>query len=95
MNLILNLQTGTVSPQFHMQYDNFFETVRDTLATAKENVWCKLADFSTQVMKSEIPLQHKVQEDYISSTTQIGISNDITNVLENTIAIQDLEGDIA
>ena len=37
-NLILNLQTETVSLQFHMQYDDFFETVRDALVTAKENV---------------------------------------------------------
>lgn len=28
VSLILNLQTGNVSPQFHVQYDDFFETVR-------------------------------------------------------------------
>ena len=30
VNLILNLSTGLVSPQYHYKYDNFFETVRYT-----------------------------------------------------------------
>ncbi len=28
INLVLNLHTGCVSPQYHCQFDNFFETVR-------------------------------------------------------------------
>jgi hypothetical protein len=28
VSLVLNLQTGNVSPQFHVQYNDFFETVR-------------------------------------------------------------------
>jgi hypothetical protein len=28
VSLVLNLQTGNMSPQFHVQYDDFFETVR-------------------------------------------------------------------
>jgi hypothetical protein len=28
VNLVLKLDTGLVSPQFHVQYDDFFETVR-------------------------------------------------------------------
>ena len=96
VNLILNLQTGTVSPQFHVQYDDFFETVRDAPATTKENVWCKLAGFSTRVIKPEMPLQNetKVQEDCIPAATQIEESSDATNILETTSAMQDLDGDI-
>eukprot|EP00957_Ditylum_brightwellii_P048664 3692908-Ditylum_brightwellii.AAC.1 len=28
VNLVLNLETGLTSPQFHVQYDNFFKSVR-------------------------------------------------------------------
>ena len=96
VNLILNLQTGTVSPQFHVQYDDFFETVRDAPATPKENVWCKLAGFSTRVIKPEMPLPNetKVQEECIPAAAEIEESSDATNALETTSAMQDLEGDI-
>jgi hypothetical protein len=28
VTLVLSLETGLVSPQYHVQYDNFYETVR-------------------------------------------------------------------
>ena len=31
VSLVLNLKTTIVSPQFHLSYDNFFETVRPTV----------------------------------------------------------------
>eukprot|EP00956_Cyclotella_meneghiniana_P025434 scaffold53086_cov60-Cyclotella_meneghiniana.AAC.2 len=46
VNLVLNLQTGLCSPQFHCRFDDFFETVRhsnDDLMTSSE--WKQLAGF--------------------------------------------------
>lgn len=47
VNLILNLNTGLVSPQFHCRYDNFFETThhsdRDIMTSAN---WKQLAGFT-------------------------------------------------
>ena len=46
MGLILNLQTGHVSPQFHCIYDNFFVTPKqDPKATSK---WQELTDLHVQ-----------------------------------------------
>jgi hypothetical protein len=46
VNLVLNLNTGLVSPQFHCRYDDFFETTRyserDVITSAN---WKQLAGF--------------------------------------------------
>ena len=46
ISLVLNLNTGLVSPQFHCRFDEFFETVRhspdDAISTAN---WKQLAGF--------------------------------------------------
>ncbi len=47
VNLVLNLNTGLVSPQFHCSYDDFFETTRhlerDIMTSAN---WKQLAGFT-------------------------------------------------
>jgi len=46
VSLILNLQTGLVSPAFHVTHDDFFETVRPTATNATTiSVWQSLAGF--------------------------------------------------
>jgi hypothetical protein len=47
VSLVLNLQTGLVSPQYHVTYDDFFETVRPT-ATNPPTIsnWQSLAGFT-------------------------------------------------
>ena len=44
-NLILNFQTGTTSPQFHVQYDEFYKTAKEEEATSINNSWHVLAKF--------------------------------------------------
>ena len=47
INLVLNLNTGLISPQFHCRYDDFFETTqhseRDIVTSAN---WKQLAGFT-------------------------------------------------
>ena len=44
--LVLNLSTGYMSPQFHLKFDDFFETVRDA-ATRPVSRWQELSHFVT------------------------------------------------
>ena len=44
--LVLSLSTGYVSPQFHMKFDDFFETVQDP-KTRPESRWQRLSRFVT------------------------------------------------
>eukprot|EP00957_Ditylum_brightwellii_P152638 11618352-Ditylum_brightwellii.AAC.2 len=44
VNLVLNLETGLALPQFHIQNDDFFETVRPTVGNAESfSNWQTLA----------------------------------------------------
>ena len=47
---MLNPHTGHVSPQFHVKFDDFFETVQDmtTDLDAPEPVWKYLSSFAVQ-----------------------------------------------
>jgi hypothetical protein len=45
VSLVLNLNTGLVSPQFHVKHDEFFETITPT-ATATRSAWTLLAGFT-------------------------------------------------
>jgi hypothetical protein len=45
--LVLNLVTGCVSPQFHLKFDDFFETVQDLNALPKSK-WQILSLFVTE-----------------------------------------------
>jgi hypothetical protein len=44
--LVLSLTTGYVSPQFHLKYDDFFETVQET-QSLPQSKWQQLARFVT------------------------------------------------
>ena len=43
VSLVLSLDTGLVSPQFHIAHDDFFETVRQDQDTKVESKWQTLA----------------------------------------------------
>ena len=45
VGLICNLRTGNISPQFHLIYDDWFETVHAS-ATEEPEVWQELIKFS-------------------------------------------------
>ena len=50
VNLVLNLENGLVSPQFHVKYDDFFETTRFNQAEATtSSPWRKLANLKADV----------------------------------------------
>jgi hypothetical protein len=57
VSLVLDLQTAHVSPQFHLRYDNLFETVSPGRINpqAKLSIWQKLCGFWGN-NKSEIPV---------------------------------------
>ena len=43
VSLVLNLNTGHVSPQYHVQHDDFFETIQDTSSALNLGRWKQLA----------------------------------------------------
>ena len=56
IGLILNPRTGHGSPQFHVKYDNFFETVRksnkDNRWDTPKPLWLSLAQFDKSKIKT-------------------------------------------
>ena len=52
--LVLSLSTGYVSPQFHLKFDDFFETVQDK-RSIPESKWQLLAHFVTATGKAVTP----------------------------------------
>ena len=48
--LVLNIHTGHVSPQFHVKFDDFFETTKDLVAITSN--WQRLAGFLPGVPKN-------------------------------------------
>ena len=64
-NFILKLQTGTVSPQFHVQHDYFYETRKEERGDIVINVWCRLSGISriedkkrTLSIRGSMPREH-------------------------------------
>ena len=55
LTLVLNLRTGHVSPQFHLKFDDFFETVQDksTDLDAPEPEWKYLSGFTVKKGRPE------------------------------------------
>ena len=55
--LVINPRTGHVSPQFHVKFDNFFETVQDksTNMDAPEPEWKYLSGFAVKKGPTEPP----------------------------------------
>ena len=47
MGIVRNLHTNNLSPQFHVVYDNFFETVHSTEEVTPEG-WERLVTFSSE-----------------------------------------------
>jgi hypothetical protein len=56
VSLVLSLETGLVSPQFHVRYDDFFETVRRSSQNPTTlSHWQKLAGFKINRHISSVP----------------------------------------
>jgi hypothetical protein len=59
VGLVRNLQTGTITPQYHMVYDDFFETIKCDEYRAPK-VWGEL--FYKSRFKSNINLDDKLSQ---------------------------------
>ena len=79
VSLILNLQTGRVSPQCHVNYDDFFETVRPTANNPKTlSQWQKIAGFHANSNKiTPVSEGAHSQPQLQSQTTSRSNDNDI------------------
>ena len=67
VSLVLNLQTGLVSPQYHVTYDDFFETVRPSARNEPTiSSWQSLAGFRHS---RDIPTSEGVPSATSDSTT--------------------------
>ena len=76
VNLVLNLQTGLCSPQFHCRFDDFFETVRhSTSAIVTSSNWQHLAGF---VNYSEVS-DNSVPSGTSSYVRPVGTSSDASH----------------
>jgi hypothetical protein len=82
--LILNLKTGLVSPQFHCQYDNLFESTTGTQARSMpQSLWQKKCGFSLN-HSSEDEGDTASQSEPTKVTTNIPLEDELS-----TLSIQD------
>lgn len=68
--LILNLETGLVSPQAHIKYDDFFETVQDAHVGATVSEWKVAAGF----------VKHDGMPSHLASPTSANTDVDATSL---------------
>ena len=93
VSLILNLQTGHVSPQFHVQHDNFFETVKEIDPMIKRLKWKSIAGLNrtTETSTNEETMtsfqdkfsHNRPNVEIESETTMVPLRRD-TQVIEET-----------
>ena len=69
-NLILNSQTVTVSSQFHVQCDNFYETTKEENATTMINSWSILAGFTNIKYNTDYILRGSMPSERTKKTDQ-------------------------
>ena len=71
VNLLLNTQTGTVSPQFHVKYDDHFDTTRrDWTTRLPKCLWREKNHFlSSPLEKQQVSTPTTVQDNVGPTTT--------------------------
>ena len=98
VSLVLNIHTGTVSPQFHIKHDDFFESVSAAAGnTATRSLWQSLAGFrrtsqkppSTDTSTSDVtalpPRETAITGvPIMQPPTQPGTADDTARDIENT-----------
>jgi hypothetical protein len=88
--LVLNLHTGCVSPQYHCQFNNFFETVRQGGPDVSVPLaWQQLSGLTTMTQTPSI--EHHNEVPHPSKCMQFG-NNPVTHSQEsdNTIFFGDI-----
>jgi hypothetical protein len=86
---LLSLTTGLVSPQFHVRYDDTFQTLRNS--TIMRSVWQELAGFANikfierrQSSEAHIPRTERPDIDQEATNQQNQVANeDEDNLIEN------------
>ena len=87
MSLILNLTTGLVSPQFHINHDEFFETVRPAATNeTTSSLWKRLSGFTRVKMK----IPEGGQSNVIDEFQQLHTNTEINPINPNIPAENDL-----
>ena len=82
--LILNLKTGLVSPQFHCQYDDLFESTTGTQARSMpQSLWQQKCGFSLN-HSSEDEGDTASQSEPTKVTTNITLEDELS-----TLSVQD------
>ena len=66
IHLTLNLQTGLVSPQYHVKFDDSFESVRDPANDLSSARWKELAGFTTVGVTST---DHSATTNFLEDTS--------------------------
>ena len=103
VGLILNLQTGLASPQFHVSFDEFFETVRPTsgnpgtISTWQEKAGLKKVIAPKKSSKGDKPTQattHKPTQATIQNLEDTPANNNVLNwaEMENSIENESQSG---
>jgi hypothetical protein len=90
--LVLNLHTGCVSPQYHCQFDNFFETVRHGGPDVSVPLaWQQLSGLTAMMQTPS--MEHHDEVPHPSKCIQFG-NNPVTRSKEsdNTISFGDIAG---
>ncbi len=88
--LVLNLHTGCVSPQYHCQFDNFFETVRHGGPDVSvPSAWQQLSGLTAMMQTPSIEYHNEVP--YPSKCMQFG-NNPVacSQESDNTISFGDI-----
>ena len=88
VNLVLSLTTGLVSPQYHCNFDDFFETTTHGMSDAPSSgIWQQLAGLTraTQVPTIEqtltSPARARSTTQPTTAPTDIAVSSDDSNVI--------------
>ena len=71
VSLILNLKTGSVTPQYHLVHDDWFSTVTNSASsTLPESWWNNIISFGYERDIYEISETHDTWHDYDVSTSR-------------------------
>jgi Reverse transcriptase (RNA-dependent DNA polymerase)/GAG-pre-integrase domain len=85
VGLVLSLSTGLVSPQFHVIYDNHFETVRNDKAQSK-SLWQSLCGFQNSINTKSLEQR---MPDPIIPNTKLNPIEEIVPMIDNDVEQQD------
>jgi hypothetical protein len=79
VGLIRNLRTERISPQFHVVYDQDFETVLSNVDVLSPNLWADLYTTSRELVETDLPDTVAPHEDWIPADeipTRLGLPID-------------------